>query len=552
MAGKPVLLVVDDNPDVLGVIADDLRTRVGEQYQVLFARSGAAALVHVRAALQQGDSLALVLADQRMPRMTGQEVLEEVKPLAPRAKRVLLVLSEDTEVGLQAMNAGQADDYLVKPWEQGEEQAYPVVADLLESWREEMRPSFAGIQVIGSRWSPACHQVRDFLSRNLVVHRWIDVETEEGRRLAERLAPGEAHDVLVVFPDGTTFSEPLGAALAEKLGLPTHAEQRFYDLLIVGAGPAGLAAAVYATSEGLRTALVEHEAPGGQAGTSSRIENYLGFPAGLSGSDLTRRAIAQARRFGTELLTSQNATGIRTQDGYRVLLLSDGSELRSQALVIATGVSYRMLEVPGSARLNGAGIYYGSAITEAVSVRNEDIYIVGGANSAGQAAVYLAGFARQVTLLVRGPSLQATMSSYLIDQIAKLANVTVRTQTEVVEVQGANRLEAVTVRDGVDGPAQTLTGTALFVFIGATPHTEWLEGVVARDSYGFILTGPDLKHGIRQPAWTEAREPFLLETSVAGIFAAGDVRHNSMKRVAAAVGEGATAIAFVHQYFATR
>ncbi len=552
MASKPILLVVDDNPDVLGAIAVDLRGRYGDQHEVRVARSGANALDLLRDAQERSDPVALVLADQRMPRQAGSDVLAEAHRLAPNAKRVLLTLHEDADAGLQAINAGQADDFLVKPWEQPERLAFPLLDDLIQDWRAGSYHSVDGIRVLGSPWSPAAHQARDFLARNLVPYRWLDVETDEGRAIAERVAPGQGHRALVAFPDGSTLIEPSNAALAEKAGLRTHADQRFYDLLIVGAGPAGLAAAVYAASEGLHTALVEVEAPGGQAGTSSRIENYLGFPAGLSGSDLARRAVAQARRFGAELLTSQEAMGVRLQDGYRVLTLADESELSAHALVIATGVSYHTLDVPGSARLNGAGIYYGSAMTEAFSCRDQDVYIVGGANSAGQAAVYLAGFARRVTMLVRGPGLSATMSSYLIDQLAALPNVVVRPRSQVVEARGGMHLEGITVRDDAQGTTERLPAAALFVFIGASPRTEWLAGVVGRDAGGYILTGADALRNAGPAGWTEKRDPFLLETSVAGIFAAGDVRHGSIKRVASGVGEGAMAVSFVHQYLASR
>jgi thioredoxin reductase (NADPH) len=493
-----------------------------------------------------------VLADQRMPRQAGQEVLVEARRLAPTAKRVLLTLPEDADAGLEAINAGQADDYLVKPWEQTESRAYPLLDDLIEDWHARTYASRDGILVIASRWSPESHDVRDFLARNLVPYRWLDVETEEGRRAAERVAPGRSHRALVVFPDGSVLAEPSNAELAEKAGLRVRAQQPFYDLLIVGAGPAGLAAAVYAASEGLKTAVVEVEAAGGQAGTSSRIENYLGFPAGLSGSDLARRAVAQARRFGAELLTTQEASGLSDEDGYRVLTLADGSELGAHALVIATGVSYRKLEIPGAEQLSGAGIYYGAAATEAYSCRDEDVYIVGGANSAGQAAVYLAEVARSVTMVVRGPGLSATMSSYLIDRLGALPNVAVRPRTQVVEARGTLHLETITLRDDVQGTTETVPAAALFVFIGAAPRTEWLAGVVERDDHGFILTGADVPPDAWPATLTGRPEPFLLETSVPGIFAAGDVRHGSIKRVASSVGEGAMAVSFVHQYLASR
>jgi thioredoxin reductase (NADPH) len=549
---KPILLIVDDNPDVREVVERDLRDRYGDQHEVRGARSGAEALELLRTARQAGDPVALVLADQRMPRQDGREVLAEARPLAPTARRVLLTLPEDAEAGLEAINAGQADDYLLKPWLQPEQRAFPLLDDLIQDWHAGANPAGDVIQVIGSRWSPEAHRIRDFLARNLVAYRWLDVETAEGGRIAERVAPGQPHRALVAFPDGSALVEPGNAALAEKTGLRTRAAQRFYDLLIVGAGPAGLAAAVYGASEGLRTALVEVEAPGGQAGASARIENYLGFPAGLSGSDLTRRAVAQARRFGAELLTTQAAVGVQDRDGYRVLTLADGSELSAHALIVATGVSYRTLDIPGAERLNGAGIYYGSAMTEAVACRDEDVYVVGGANSAGQAAVYLAGFARRVTMLVRGPGLSATMSSYLIDRLGSLPNVAVRPHTRVVEATGGTHLEAIAVRDDLQGTTETLTAAALFAFIGAAPRTEWLAGIVARDEAGYVLTGADALRNGRPAGWTEARDPFLLETSVAGIFAAGDVRHGSIKRVASGVGEGAMAVSFVHQFLATR
>ena len=546
------MLVVDDNPDVLRTIEDDLRLRYGAQYQMKAVRTGAAARDLLETAGGSvdgypGGAVALVLADQRMGRMSGRAVLAAARALVPGAKRVLLVLPEDTAVALEAITTGEAHDFLVKPWTQPAERIFPLLDDLLEDWHGQARAGGAALQVVGSRWSPAAYRVREFLGRNLVPYRWLDVETPAGGRLAERLAPGETHQVLVRLPDGTALAEPTMAALAEQVGLPTQATHDFFDLVIVGAGPAGLAAAVYGASEGLRTAMVEAEAPGGQAGGSARIENYLGFPAGLSGGDLTRRAVAQARRFGAELLTSRVATGVYCQDGYRVLTLADGGELRTRALLIATGVTYRTLDVPGSAHLNGAGIYYGSAMTEAFSCRDEDVYIVGGANSAGQAAVYLAGFAGRVTLLVRRSGLSTSMSRYLIDQLGKLPNVVIRPRTEVVAVHGANHLEAITVRTGAEGQTETLPAAALFVFIGAAPQTEWLPESVARDAQGFLLTGPDLP-----PRAPGEREPYLLETSVPGIFAAGDVRHGSMKRVASGVGEGAMAVAFVHQYLAVQ
>jgi thioredoxin reductase (NADPH) len=547
---KPALLIVDDNPDVRTAIEEDLQGRYGEHYQVLSASSGAAALDVLRDLRDRSTPVALILADDRMPRMRGTELLERSRQLAPDARRVLLALFDDTADALQAINHGSAHDYLVKPWERREERVYPLLDDLLEDWRASAGPLFAGVRVIGTRWSPRVHQVRDFLGRNQVPYRWLDLETDDAaRRLAERLEPGTPHLPLVMFADGGHLAEPTPAELAARIGLQTRAEQPFYDLLVVGGGPAGLAAAVYGASEGLRTALIEREAPGGQAGTSSRIENYLGFPAGLSGGDLARRAVAQARRFGAEILAPQEVSAVGVNDRYRVLELADGSELTSQALLIATGVAYRQLQLPHADQLSGAGLYYGSAMTEALACRGSNVYIVGGANSAGQAAVHLARYAGTVTLVVRGRSLSASMSRYLIDQITETPNIRVRACTQVTALHGTMRLEAITVLDLNSGETETLPTPALFVFIGAEPNTEWLAGVVQRDDHGFILTGPDLMRE-RPGAWPEERDPYLLETSTPGIFAAGDVRHGSIKRVASGVGEGAMAVSFIHQYLA--
>lgn len=551
-AAKPIILVIDDNPDVLELIARDLRGRYGDVHDVRSSRSGEAGLELLRNAVADGTMITLVLADQRMPRQTGQQVLAEVKSLAPGAKRILLTLPEDIEVCLRAMSDSEIDDYLAKPWVEPERRTFPLLDDLIQEWHAGSFDLVTTIQVVSSQWSPAAHQIREFLARNLVPYRWLDVESDDGRTLVAREAPESARQTLVVFPDGTVLVEPTTAILAERVGLPTHAERRFYDLLIVGGGPAGLAAAVYGASEGLRTALVESESPGGQAGASARIENYLGFPAGLSGSDLTRRAVAQARRFGAELLTSQEAVGIRSQDGYHLVQLADGSELGAHAIVIATGVTYRTLDVPGSDRLNGAGVYYGSAMTEASAVRDLDVYVVGGANSAGQAVVFLAGVARRVIMLVRGLGLAETMSTYLIEQIHSLSNVEVRARNEVIELHGGLHLEALSIRDNDRGVVAKVSAAALFVFIGARPHTDWLTGIVVRDPGGYILTGADLPSDGGPKDWTESRDPYFLETNVPGIFAVGDVRFRSLKRVASSVGEGSTAVSFVHQYLASR
>jgi thioredoxin reductase (NADPH) len=549
---KPVLLIVDDNPDVRSAAEDDLRNRYGERYDVVSASSAADALEVLGKLRERATPVALILADDRMPRVRGTDLLERSRELAPDARRVLMALYEDTADALQAINRGSAHDYIVKPWERVDERVYPLLDDLLEDWRASARPVFAGVRVVGTRWSPQTHQLRDFLGRNQVPYRWLDLESDDvARRLVERVAPESPHLPMVLFPNGSYLAQPSTAELAEKIGLQTHAEQPFYDLLVVGGGPAGLAAAVYGASEGLRTALIEREAPGGQAGTSSRIENYLGFPAGLSGGDLTRRAVAQARRFGAEILSPQEVDGVAVNDRYRVLQLADGTQLTGQALLIAAGVAYRQLQIPGAERLSGAGLYYGSAMTEALACRGSDVYIVGGANSAGQAAVYLSRYARNVTLLVRGQSLSASMSKYLIDQIADAPSIHVRPCTQVTELHGALRLEQISVVDVDTGKAEKLTTPALFVFIGAQPNTDWLDGVVERDQYGFILTGPDLKREDRGVTrWDEEREPYLLETSTPGIFAAGDVRHGSVKRVASGVGEGAMAVSFIHQYLA--
>ena len=547
---KPAILAVDDEPAVLSAVARDLRKEYGKQYRVLRADSGAAALDALKELKLRNQPVALLLVDQRMPQMTGVELLAQAVQLFPEAKRVLLTAYADTEAAIRAINEVRLDFYLMKPWDPPEEHLYPVLEDLLDDWQASFRPPFEGIRVVGPRWSPQAHQMKDFLARNLVPYQSLDVEAdEEARRLVETLGLDAARLPAVIFEDGSHLVQPTNVQLAEKIGLQTHAGMPFYDLVIVGAGPAGLAAAVYGASEGLRTLLIEREAPGGQAGTSSRIENYLGFPVGLSGGDLARRAVAQARRFGTEMLTAQEATGIKVQDSYRFVQLSDGSELSCHALLIATGVSYRKLDVPGAEALAGAGVYYGAAITEALSCRDKDVYVVGGGNSAGQAAMYLSKYARNVTILVRGEGLAATMSQYLIDQINATENITVRAHCNVVEAKGATSLEAISISDDTTGEIQTVPACALFIFIGAMPRTEWVAGVVEREAHGFILSGPDLLQDGQQPrGWPLKRPPFLLEASVPGIFVAGDVRYRSVKRIASAVGEGAMAVAFIHQH----
>jgi thioredoxin reductase (NADPH) len=495
--------------------------------------------------------VALLLVDQRMPQMSGMEFLEEAMELFPEAKRALLTAYADTDAAIRAINTVKIDYYLLKPWDPPEERLYPVLNDLLDDWLSSFRPPFAGIRVIGHRWSPQSHQVKDFLGRNQVPYQWLDIEMdEEAHRLVTYAeSDNTQHLPLVLFPDGSPLIQPTNVQIAEKIGLRTQAERPFYDLVIVGAGPAGLAAAVYGASEGLSTVMIEREAPGGQAGSSSRIENYLGFPVGLSGGDLARRAVAQARRFGVEILTPQEVTGVRVEDPYRIVKLADRSEISCHALMIATGVAWRKLNMPGIERLTGAGVYYGAAQTEAIACSGEEVYIVGGANSAGQAAMYFSKYARKVTILVRGDSLAKSMSQYLIEQISATDNIIVRVHSSVVEAKGETSLEAIAIANIVTGDKQTVPATSLFILIGALPRTDWLDGVVERDKQGFILSGPDFMRERRCPrGWTLDRDPFLLETSVPGIFVAGDVRYGSVKRVASGVGEGAIAVQFIHQY----
>jgi thioredoxin reductase (NADPH) len=550
---KPVLLAVDDDAEVLRAVERDLRRRYGEGYRVLRVDSGAAALEALKGLKRRDDSVGLLLADQRMPQMTGVEFLGQAMELFPNAKRVLLTAYADTDAAIQAINSAKIHHYLLKPWDPPEEHLYPVLDDLLEDWRASFRPPFEGVRVLGTRWSPNCYAIRDFLARNQAPYQWIDVETAEQnaavRHLVKAVVAEASSLPKVLFPDGSSLANPSTAQLAEKLGLRVRPEMAFYDLVIVGGGPAGLAAAVYGASEGLSTVLVEMEAPGGQAGMSSRIENYLGFPSGLSGGDLARRAVAQARRFGVEILAPQQVTGVRVEGPSRIVKLAEGNDIGCKVLLIATGVSYRKLNVRGAERLQGCGIYYGSAMTEGTSSKDEDVYIVGGANSAGQAAMYFSKYARRVVMLVRGASLSTSMSQYLIDQIKKTPNIQVETHAQVVEVFGGDHLEALSIHCGDTGQTEKVPANLLSVFIGAEPNTDWLAGVVERDQRGFILTGAELvRDGKRPQGWPLARDPYWTETSVPGIFAAGDVRHGSVKRVASGVGEGSIAVQFIHQY----
>ncbi|MGA3324819.1 MAG: FAD-dependent oxidoreductase [Terriglobia bacterium] len=550
---KPVLLTVDDDAEVLRAVERDLRHRYAEHYRVLRADSGTAGLEALKGLKRRNDSVALLLVDQRMPQMTGVEFLGQAMELFPNAKRVLLTAYADTDAAIRAINDARIHHYLLKPWDPPEEHLYPVLDDLLEDWRASFRPPFEGVRVLGTRWSPQCYAIRDFLARNQTPYQWIDVETAnqaaEVRRLVQAVGTEASSFPMVLFPDGTSLANPSTGKLAEQLGLRVRPEMAFYDLVIVGGGPAGLAAAVYGASEGLRTVMIEMEAPGGQAGMSSRIENYLGFPSGLSGGDLARRAVAQARRFGVEILAPQQVTGVRVEGPSRTVKLAEGNDIGCKVLLIATGVSYRKLNVPGAERLQGCGIYYGSAMTEGTSSKDEDVYIVGGANSAGQAAMYFSKYARRVVMLVRGASLSSSMSQYLIDQIKKTPNIQVETHSQVVEVHGDGHLESVSIRCGDSGKTETVPTNLLSVFIGAEPNTDWLAGVVERDERGFILTGADLVRDGKRPAgWPLGRDPYWPETSVPGIFAAGDVRHGSVKRVASGVGEGSIAVQFTHQY----
>jgi thioredoxin reductase (NADPH) len=558
---KPVLLTVDDDPEVLQAVARDLRGEYGDRFRVVRADSGASALDTLKQLKLRNEAVALFLVDQRMPQMSGVEFIEQAITLYPDAKRVLLTAYADTNAAIRAINSANIDYYLMKPWEPPEERLYPVLNDLLDDWQANFRSPFEGIRVIGDRWSPYSHQVKDFLARNQVPYQWLDVEQEtEAQRLLSYAECPNRKLPLVLFPNGDRLIQPTNVQVAEKIGLQTIAQKPFYDLIIVGGGPAGLAAAVYGASEGLHTVMIEREAPGGQAGTSSRIENYLGFPVGLSGGDLARRAVTQARRFGVEILTPQEATAIRTQDQYRILTLSDGKEISCHALILALGVSWRRLNIPGVEKLTGAGVYYGAAQTEALACTNEDVYVIGGANSAGQAAMYFSKYARKVTMLVRGDSLTKSMSQYLIDQIEATDNITVQTHSSVIEAKGETSLEALVIENSQTGETQTVPANSLFIFIGALPHTDWLDGVVERDERGFILTGPDLKRVSeiqaarnrisenRPRGWSLDRDPFLLETNVPGVFAVGDVRSGSVKRVASGVGEGSICVQFVHQY----
>ncbi len=550
---KPVLLTVDDDADVLRAIERDLRSHYGAEYRVISSESPQGALDLLKGLKVRNDGVALLLADQRMPRMDGVGFLQAAREIYPDAKRALLTAYADTNAAISAINQANIDYFFMKPWDPPGEHLYPQLDDLLEDWNASYRPAFQGIRVLGTRWSPRCYELRDFLARSHVPYQWIDVEgaanDAETKTLLDALGPDKNELPVVLFPDGARMLNSVPADLAQKVGLRTRAETSFYDLAIVGGGPAGLAAAVYGASEGLHTVIVEREAPGGQAGMSSRIENYLGFPSGLSGGDLARRAVVQAKRFGVEILAPQSAVALRTESSYRILKVADGNEISCHALMIATGVQWRRLDAPGIHRLQGAGVYYGGGTTEALSCKGETVYVVGGANSAGQAAMNFSKYAERVVILVRGESLASTMSQYLIDQIQETANIQLWTRASVAEVHGGTHLEEISVLCSDTNKVERVPASSMFIFIGALPRTDWLGDPIQRDDRGFILTGPDLmKSGQRPKGWTLERDPFLLETSVPGVFAVGDVRHGSVKRVASGVGEGSVAVQFIHNY----
>ena len=550
---QPVLMTVDDEPHVLNAIARDLLAHYQKDYRIVRVGSGTEALEAAQEFKRRGTPVALFLVDQRMPTMSGIEFLTEAIKLYPESKRVLLTAYADTDAAIASINEIDLDYYLMKPWDPPEERLYPVLDDLLSDWLASVPVPYDGIRLAGTLWSPSSHNVKDFLARSQIPYKWLDIERDsDAKQLVESISEGRPRLPVLFFPDGTSLVDPDLRTLADRVGLTTRAEQPFYDLLIIGAGPAGLTAAVYAASEGLRTIVIEKDAVGGQAGTSARIENYLGFPKGISGADLMRRAATQAKRLGAEILTAQEVTRVRVEDPYRIVTLGDGSELRSHALLVATGVKVRELDVPGIEPFIGGSVYYGAATSEAVHYQGRRVFVIGGANSAGQGALFLSRFASRVTIVIRADSLKTSMSQYLIDQIERTGNISLIVDAEVAAVGGTGHLESITLKHRASGECDTVQADAIFVFIGAVPHTDIVAGIVERTEAGFIPTGPDLMRDGRRPKhWQLRRDPFLLETSVPGIFAAGDVRLGVVRRVASAVGEGAVSVNFVHKYLET-
>ena len=552
-AQKAVILTVDDEPEVLNAVERDLRSHFRSDYRIVKSNSGAQALETARKLKERAAAVALFLVDERMPAMSGTEFLTEARKLYPDARKVLLTAYADTSAAISGINSVGLDYYLMKPWDPPEERLFPVLDDLLQDWRASFRPPFQGIRVAGTLWSPASHDVKDFLARNQIPYRWIDVDADlDAAHMIESLVDGALKLPVVLFPDGSFVVAPSLRELAERIGMQTKAQRPFYDLIVVGGGPGGLAASVYGASEGLNTILVEADVTGGQAGTSSRIENYLGFPSGVTGADLARRATTQAKRFGAEIVVPQAVTEVRVEDPYRIVKLADGTELSSHALVLSTGMSVRRLDVPGIDKLTGAGVYYGAALSEAATCADSHVYVVGGANSAGQATMLFSRHASKVTMLVRGDSITASMSQYLVSRIEDAEHIEVLTQARVIEVHGEQGLDSITVELDREKRTERFETSHLFVFIGASPRSECVRGIVDLDDHGFVLTGPDLfKSGHKPTGWLFDRDPYLLETSVPGIFAAGDVRHASTKRVATAVGEGSASVAMVHKYLET-
>jgi thioredoxin reductase (NADPH) len=550
---RTAILTVDDDPGVSRAVARDLRRRYGERYRIVRAESGADALEALRQMKLRGDLVAAILADYRMPEMNGIEFLERAMDIYPGARRVLLTAYADTGAAIDAINVVDLDHYLLKPWDPPEEKLYPVIDALLDAWMQSDHRPVPETKVVGHRWSARCSEVREFLARNQVPYRWYNSDEPEAERLLEAAHADGLLLPVVITPDGDPLIEPTDAELASRVGLATTPSKDFYDLIVIGGGPAGLGAAVYGASEGLRTVLVERTATGGQAGQSSRIENYLGFPDGVSGAQLTDRARRQAAKFGAEVLTTRNVVSLDVCGSARRVSFADGTSIDGHTVILATGVTYRQLAAPGLADLTGRGVYYGSALTEASACLGQDVYVVGGANSAGQAAVFLSRHAKSVTILVRGPSLEASMSYYLIKQIEDVPNISVRTCTEVIEAIGEDHLENLRLRNTATGDTETVEAQLLFLFIGAAPLTDWLDGVVVRDSRGFVIAGPDLSVGGERPrGWELDRMPYHLETSIPGVFVAGDARAESAKRVASAVGEGALAVMLVHRYLEKR